>query len=253
MTVNGVDYSHYQDYPDVPKMAAAGIQFVVIKAWEGSSPDPQFAVNLANAQAAGMPVMAYVYLHADDSADDMQACFDSIGDTVLCLDWEMEGVPAAAVERWMDAYEARYLRQGMNYYGLYPPAAPSARIGQWPRWFPEYTSWNNLKLKPWDGTTANPDWRECWAIWQSSETGQVPGCPGNQTDLNQLAPPITIDDLNKWLAKGTLPPPRPDTVKPAIAMLQFALNQMGYDAGTVDGLWGSNTQTAINHYTGKNW
>src|SRR5262245_41456408 len=103
MSGKGVDYSHYQcppntaHPPDAARLLKAGIEFVIIKAWEGSSRDPNFAENLANAQRAGMPALAYVYLHAGDDADRMQACFDTIEDAVLCLDWEDTGTSAAIV------------------------------------------------------------------------------------------------------------------------------------------------------------
>jgi len=254
MTVRGCDYSHYQcppntsHPPDVAQMQASGIQFVMIKAWEGASPDPNFQENLANARTFGMPLMGYVYLHASDNNSSMQQCFDSLDGAVIMLDWEENGVPASILEAWMDAYEARFGRQGTAYYGLYPPAQPTARIGLWPRVFPEYTSQSGLKLPPWNGEP-NPDWRGCWAIWQSSASGSVPGIAGH-VDLDQLAPPITIEDLAAWLDNGTPLPPRPDVVKPAIRMLQLGLNHMGYNAGAIDGLWGPNTQRAIDDYSG---
>jgi len=256
MTVRGVDYSHYQcppstgHAPDLERMQRDGVEFVILKAWEGNSPDPDFAANLRNARAAGMPVMAYVYLHASDDEARMQACFDVIGDTVLCLDWEDADTPAAIVEAWMDAYEDHFSRRGLCYYGLYPPAEATPRIGEWPRWFPRYAAAPGLL--PWDGMDPEPDWRECWAIWQSSCSGRVDGIDG-PVDLDELAPALTLSDLLAWLADdGSGPPPKPaiDVVKVAIAGLQRALNAEGYDAGTVDGLWGPHTQSAIDRYAG---
>jgi len=248
MTVRGCDYSHWQGNPDVAAMQADGIQFVLIKAWEGDSPDSEYKTNMAAARQEGVPALAYVWLHASDNEARMKACFDFIGDTVLCLDWEQDGVPSSIVEAWMDAYEARYNRQGMAYYGLYPPANPSPRVGEWPRWFPEYCTPSQLKLQPWDGSP-NPDWRYCWAMWQSSESGHVDGIEGN-SDLDQLAPCISITDFTDWLDNGTPLPNRIDVVRPAIRLLQLSLNHMGYDAGPLDGLWGPNTQRAINAYSG---
>jgi len=254
MTVRGCDYSHYQcppstsHPPDVPQMQAAGIQFVIIKAWEGDNPDPNYEANLAAARQDNMPALAYVYLHESDNDARRDACFDFIGDTVIMLDWEEGGVSNITVENWMDAYEERYGRIGAAYYGLYPPDDVTERIGRWPRVFPEYCSQSQLKLQPWDGSP-DPDWRDCWAIWQSSQAGQVDGIDGN-VDLDQLAPSITIEDFKAWLGDGTPLPPRPDVVKPAIRLLQLALNHMGYDAGTVDGLWGPRTQAAVDDYSG---
>jgi len=249
MTVKGCDYSHWQGNPDVAAMAADGIEFVLIKAWEADAPDPEYKTNMAAARQGGMPALAYVWLHATDSSSRMQECFDFVGtEAVLCLDWEQEGVPATVVEDWMDAYETRFQRQGLAYYGIYPPDNPTPRIGRWPRWFPEYCSPSGLKLQPWDGS-ADPDWRYCWAIWQSSQTGHVAGIAGN-SDLDQLAPCIRIEDFVAWLDQGTPLPNRPDLVRPAIRLLQLALDWQGYAAGAPDGVWGPHTQAAINDYSG---
>jgi GH25 family lysozyme M1 (1,4-beta-N-acetylmuramidase) len=254
MTVRGVDYSHYQSPPntshppDIRKMQADGIQFVILKAWEGDSPDPEYKTNLAAARAQNMPALGYVWLHSSDNHARMQECFDYLDGAVIALDWEQDGVPATVVEAWMDAYEAFAGREGLAYYGLYPPDEPTQRIGLWPRWFPEYTSLSGLKLEPWDGSP-NPDWRTCWAIWQSSEKGHVDGIDG-PNDLDQLAPSITLDDFKSWLDDGTPLPHRIDVVRPAIRLLQLALNHMGYDAGAIDGLWGPHTQSAIEDYSG---
>ena len=241
----GVDYSHYQNYPNVLEMAEDGVEFVIIKAWEGSSPDPHFATNISNAHAASMPAMAYVFLRPSDAPSSMRACFNHIGRTVLCLDWEASDVKASVVEAWMEEYELHYRRCGMVYYGLYPPDDPTPRIGKWPRWFPRYSS--SPGLPPWDGIDKSPDWRDCYAIWQNSCTGRVNGVDGD-VDTDQLAPALTIGDLMNWLNHGRVPHPHIDIVKPAIAKLQGALNVSGYDAGTVDGLWGPHTQSAIDRY-----
>jgi len=253
MTVQGVDYSHYQNPPttshppDAQRLIMEGIQFVIIKAWEGSNPDPNFTENLKNAQDAGMPVMAYVYLHSGDDAARMDHCFDHIGNVVLCLDWEDANTSATIVEHWMDAYETRYNRKGMAYYGLYPPSDPTERIGQWPRWFPNYAS--SPRIPPWDGVDHRPDWRNCYAIWQNSASGSVDGIDG-LVDTDQLAPALSIEGLIDWLGNSRPPRPQIDVVKPAIEHLQRALNVSGYNAGAPDGLWGPNTQSAIEKYSG---
>ena len=253
MTVHGVDYSHWQNPPNtnyppnVTLMKADGMEFFLIKAWEADSPDPAYELNWANLE--GEPRVAYVWLHSTDTKSRIHNCFEFIGpDVVIALDWEQDGVPSHIVELWMDEYESQYGRQGMVYYGLYPPDNPTPRIGQWLRWFPEYTSVSGLKLQPWDGSP-DPDWRYSWASWQSSENGSVDGIDGGN-DLNQLAPCITIEDFTAWLDEGTPLPHRIDVVKPAIRLLQLALNHLGYDAGAVDGLWGDRTQSAINNYSG---
>ena len=64
--VRGVDVSHYQGQIDWPVLASQGLQFVFIKATEGSaSLDERFADNWAGAQAAGLRVGAYHFFSYD--------------------------------------------------------------------------------------------------------------------------------------------------------------------------------------------
>lgn len=200
MPVLGVDISHYQNRPDIGKLKAGGVQFVGIKAWEGSSADKDFSTNRQNCIAHSMPYWAYVYLHASDNSDKMKACFDCVGGSVLALDWEDGNTPASTVETWMDAYEDR-----LNYYGLYPPFTATPRIGTWPRWFPRYNT--SPGLAAWNGEPA-PDWRNYYLIWQNSDKGTFPGLSGN-FDTNQLAPAVTIEQFTNWLKQGSLPSPTP--------------------------------------------
>src|SRR5262245_6347190 len=104
MTVRGVDYSHWQSPPNtsyppnVTLMAADGIEFFIVKAWEGDSPDPNFKENWRNLE--GKPRLAYVWLHESDDDARRDKCFDYIGEAVIMLDWEQEGVSSVTVENW---------------------------------------------------------------------------------------------------------------------------------------------------------
>jgi hypothetical protein len=64
MMIIGLDISHHQgEQPDLARAARDGIQFVIIKATEGSTfVDPRFGANLAEARAAGLLVAAYHYV-----------------------------------------------------------------------------------------------------------------------------------------------------------------------------------------------
>jgi hypothetical protein len=70
MTVFGLDISHHQDLGlDMKRCKIEGIEFVFIKATEGSTfTDPEFSINLAKARAAGMLVAAYHYVRANATA-----------------------------------------------------------------------------------------------------------------------------------------------------------------------------------------
>jgi len=69
-TTFGLDISHHQDPPlDLEQCAREGIDFVFIKATEGSNyQDPAFRPNLAEAQRAGLIPAAYHYVRAAATA-----------------------------------------------------------------------------------------------------------------------------------------------------------------------------------------
>lgn len=69
MVTFGLDISHHQDLSlDLKQCKRDGIEFVFIKSTEGSGyADPEFAVNLARARAAGQLVAAYHYVRGDAS------------------------------------------------------------------------------------------------------------------------------------------------------------------------------------------
>ena len=247
MTVFGVDVSHYQGTIDFNALKDSA-QFVGIKAWENGQPDPLFQSNRNQCQRLGLPCWGYAFLHDSDSVDDMNACFHLLGDTVLALDWEASNCSAATVERWMDNYETALKRQGLAYYGLSPPEDATARIGQWPRWFPEYNSYS--KLTPWNGE-ADPDWRSYYAIWQFSDRVTVDGV-ADPCDGNQLAPAIPVTALATWLDTNSWPPlpPLPQIPIRTAGEMQLALLMRGYSVGPsgVDGIWGPDSAAALDHY-----
>ena len=40
--INGVDISHFQARPNFDKLIDDGVRLVLIKAWQGNSPDPDY-------------------------------------------------------------------------------------------------------------------------------------------------------------------------------------------------------------------
>jgi hypothetical protein len=238
VSVQGVDISHHNGSHPVPQLHAAGMQFCGIKAWEGDSPDPEYENNAADCIACGMPYWAYVYLHASDTPRSMQDCFDFIGEgMVLAPDWEEAGTPAEIVEDWMDAYENAYGREGMNYYGLYPPDSVTPRIAAWPKWFARYNSYAGI---------------DDYAVWQYSGTGRIAGLSG-QWDLDELAEGLSIEAFAGWLKTGGAPPkpsPHPAALPilrmgdsgPAVRVLQ---RFVGVPWLTNDGVFGKATDYIV--------
>lgn len=71
----GLDLSHHQDLGlDLARCRRDGIQFVLLKATEGSKfVDPEFTANLAEARAAGLLVAAYHYVRGNATAESQYA------------------------------------------------------------------------------------------------------------------------------------------------------------------------------------
>jgi Lyzozyme M1 (1,4-beta-N-acetylmuramidase) len=77
--VRGIDVSSYQADIDFDKVAAQGIDFVFIKATEGSGhSDRYFAQNLENANRVGLRTSAYHFFSFDSGADTQAANFMSL-------------------------------------------------------------------------------------------------------------------------------------------------------------------------------
>jgi len=251
MTTFGVDISHYQGQVNFDLLVADGsVEFCGMKAWEDGQADYTFETNRSQCRRVGLPCFGYVYMHASDTDDQIQRCFQTLADTVIALDWEAPDCGSNTVERWMDAYERHAQRQGLAYYGLYPPQPATSRMSLWPRWFPEYTDPTNLKLPPWLGQP-NPDWRNYYAIWQFSDKVIVDGISG-PCDGNQLSPAISIDAFKHWLDTGNFPPipPLPEIPILPPAEMQLALLLQGYSVGPsgVDGIWGPDSADALARY-----
>jgi GH25 family lysozyme M1 (1,4-beta-N-acetylmuramidase) len=84
-TLNGIDVSHHQGVIDWKKVAASGINFVMIRAGYGKSAsqiDKKFKTNIDGAYAAGIKnIGIYWYSYAGTVADvklEAQACISVI-------------------------------------------------------------------------------------------------------------------------------------------------------------------------------
>ena len=86
MTVLGVDVSHWQT--STPSLT--GLGFVIVKASEGTTSDPKYAMHIANVKAAGKLAGAYHFARDDIDLDRQAAWFatHSPGATFLAVDVE---------------------------------------------------------------------------------------------------------------------------------------------------------------------
>ncbi|HWD58959.1 MAG TPA: peptidoglycan-binding protein [Stellaceae bacterium] len=272
--VRGLDVSHYQKQPDWAQIAAAGYAYAVIKCSQGNTVDPMFDYNRRGAEANNIPWLPYVFLTPEDDDTTIANFLNAVGlaSFPAALDWEMKGVSAAIMERWIAGTQTRTGRLPLAYYGIYPPDGLTAAIGQCPRWLPQYPAspTANSKLPPWDGQSAVADWSQCWFIWQWSSTATVPGmAAGVQVDLNRLACSLPV--FQAWHATGTLPnaqapaagpvaPPPAQAADlgigrtlqlhatgPDVIALQQRLAALGY-AVPADGNFGPDTRLAVEEF-----
>jgi GH25 family lysozyme M1 (1,4-beta-N-acetylmuramidase) len=104
--IKGIDVSHHNGVIDWPAVAAAGIEFAIIRCSYGLQlKDEMFSQNIAGAKAAGLKVGAYHYSYALSKEDAIQEAvncrqvIDSVGQLLeLPVFFDMEDA---------DGYKAR--------------------------------------------------------------------------------------------------------------------------------------------------
>jgi len=208
--VQGVDVAGYQHPGGASinwrKVAKSGIKFAAVKATEGAYYRNPFALtDLAEAKAAGLSVMAYVFAIPNGNgssaspvaqADYLLKYLTSAGGTPppIMLDIEYNpygsecyGLSQPAMRSWISGFSGEIVAKTGQEPVIYGPVpwwqdctGNATRFGQFPLWVPDYTS----AAKP----LITAGWRT-YAFWQYSSAGTVRGikAPGN-TDLDQMNP-----------------------------------------------------------------
>ncbi|MBQ6455184.1 MAG: hypothetical protein IJJ32_03740 [Eggerthellaceae bacterium] len=200
--VQGVDISEYQVDVDMDALKSQGIEFVYIKATEGSSHvDSRFAENWANAQASGIPAGAYHFFSFDSPGATQAANFiatvpayDGMLIPVVDVEWYADkktNQPAKEdvvreLAAFMDAIEAAYGVQPMIYTGS----------DLWNDYLKESFSDHRL----WASSLYSPywlSWENEWSVLQYSGRGKLEGYKSHEgfIDLDVLASGVSLDDL----------------------------------------------------------
>jgi lysozyme len=173
----GCDLSHHQGSPDFAQVRAAGRQFVVLKATEGTTwRDPECAASRGRAHAAGLVVGLYHFARAGDPVEEAAWFATATGPLApgefAVLDWEVDGEPVGWAARWLGAVRDRLGVRALVYLNR------SLRDGH--DWSPVVAAGSGLWLACHDGTT-DPVAAGAWpllAMKQYSATGTVPGLAG---------------------------------------------------------------------------
>ena len=201
--VRGADISSYQVNVDMAKLKEQGIQFIYIKATEGSShQDEFFKQNWQNAKNAGLLSGAYHFFSFESAGiTQAQNFIDAIGNSLEgrllpAVDVELYGshtdnLPnqenvARELKALLDTLESQYnvkpiLYAQKDFYDKYL----ATDFSSYPRWIRDVyvpANWRNGKD---------------WLIWQYNDRGRLDGYSGSEKyiDLDVLNPNKTLDDL----------------------------------------------------------
>ena len=200
--VIGADIARYQGDVNMEKLSGEGIQFLYIKATEGSShTDIWFEENMQKARDAGLPAGAYHFFSMDSSgAKQAQHYIETVGDLSGCLcpavdvefygDKQDDPPPVESVRAELHAFlaalEEEYHVKPVIYCGR---AILDAYIDDT---FDDYPFWIRSVYAPVRFATGHR-----WTIWQYTDHGRLEGYNGIEThiDLDVLHPDTGLEDL----------------------------------------------------------
>ena len=185
----GIDVSHYQGVIDWPKVAAAGVKFVFIKATDGATlADPMAKTNASGAAAAGLPFGFYHFWRPTDDWRAQADFFLSVIDDVAPL--ANAGVLPSVLDievgslsednqgdalSWVKAAPGQiaivYVSPSYARFNLTDPAWI-----QYPHWSAHYTELPQPNTDKWP----------TWMFWQRQGNGTIPG----------ISTPVDIDWFN---------------------------------------------------------
>jgi len=194
-----IDVSHHNGNIDWAAVKQTGIQCVMIKATQGLTKDSRWEINRDGAKAQGLLVIPYAFLTAAVSAAAQADFFVRTAGLAAgmpaALDWEGEGAPSAAFVEAVGLAVVEVIRRDpLGYWGIFPPAAPTAVMKGWPRWIPRYGA-----------NDGNPDMNhqptEPWLFWQYTPNQEVDGITG-PVDASLFAGSEAA--LKAWCETGAL-------------------------------------------------
>lgn len=199
----GVDVSSYQANINMNKLKEQNIQFIYIKATEGSkAQDNTFEKNWDNAKKAGLLSGAYHFFSFDSEGKTQAENF------INTVDDNMKGrlIPAVDVEYYGDKKEnppkkedvVRELKVFLNAlekeYGVKPIIYSGAEI------YDKYLKGEFDEYKKWISSFYTPlswNYKDDWYIWQYLNKGELEGYSGGEKyiDLNILNKDKKLEDL----------------------------------------------------------
>jgi len=194
---NGIDVSHHQGVIDWEAVAATNVQFVFLKATEGSTHvDSHFSRNLRGVRKVGIPVGAYHFMNAKSTIAGQFANFYEHAspeqlDLLPVVDVEWSGVKGWNSRQLQDSLML-FVRLVEEYYGCKPIIYSDlrffnrhlkGRFDKYPLFIARYQ-----KEQP------QLPFARRYYLWQSSERGHVAGVNGH-VDLDMLTTGTELRDI----------------------------------------------------------
>lgn len=199
----GVDLSSYQADVDMEKLKEQNIEFVYMKATEGSThQDERFAANWTKAQKAGLPSGAYHFFSYDTPGSaQAENYINTVGD-----DLKGRLLPVVDVEYYGDKKENPPAKEDVireltvfldtleSHYGIKPMIYTGADI------YNKYLQDFSGEYKMWISSLYTPlswNYKGDWYIWQYLNRGKLEGYSGGEKyiDLNVLNEEKDLNDL----------------------------------------------------------
>ena len=201
--VIGVDVSSYQAEIDMNQLKEQNVQFIYIKATEGSgSQDERFAANWENAKESGLLSGAYHFFSYDSPGKTQAQNF------IETLGPDLTGrlLPAVDVEYYGDKEQnppekedvvrelRTYLERIEKQYGVKPLIYTRSDL------YKKYLKGEFDEYKKWMSSLYTPlswNYKDDWYIWQYLNRGELKGYKGGEKyiDLNILNKDKNIEDL----------------------------------------------------------
>jgi GH25 family lysozyme M1 (1,4-beta-N-acetylmuramidase) len=204
-TVAGVDVSEFNGTVNWPAVKQAGNAFGIARISDSlSRADPTFATNWNGIKAAGMIRGAYQFFRPSQSASaQAQRVIDAVGrlgpgDLPAILDAEERSGRSnaeiiAGMRTWLDLVEKGTGKRPIIYTAdfFWSTLSGTAEFAAYPLWVANYQVTCPFVPSTWNK----------WLMWQTGDTGRVPGIPGD-TDTNVFNG--TLADLQAFANGGTV-------------------------------------------------
>lgn len=224
---------------------SVGVRLIIHKASEGATvKDYTYSVRRDLARSAGMMWGAYHFLRhtpVDDQIANFLAVAQPDENMRLVMDWETPDATVEIAREFLTKLDAKIGRPTIVYsYASFLQEhlgnTADTFFGAHPLWLAAYRATPPKPQISWDR----------WLLWQYSEKATIPGLPGANgvVDANHFEG--AEDELRAaWLGTAAAPPQKPPDGDPVLRAAQAQLADLGYSAGTPDGLDGPRTQAAL--------